>query len=130
MCEEPLIDKPDMLKALEAEGIAVPRLYSMGFPHNNCGGFCIKAGQAHFKLLLEKMPERYLYHEGKEEELRQYLKANPRETGTWDVSILRDRSGGETKTLTLRELRRRVEGGKEIDCDDWGGCGCFMDNED
>ncbi|KKL11150.1 hypothetical protein LCGC14_2548670, partial [marine sediment metagenome] len=23
-----------------------------------------------------------------------------------------------------------VEGDEEIDCDDWGGCGCFMDVED
>ncbi len=37
---------------------------------------------------------------------------------------------GETNTLTLRELRRRVEGDEEIDCDDWGGCGCFMDVEE
>ena len=122
MCEEPLIEKDKMLAALEAEGIKQPRLYDMGFPHNNCGGFCIKAGQAHFKHLLEKLPERYLYHEKKEEELRQYLGK--------DVAILRDRGGGETKPLTLRELRRRVEGDEEIDCDDWGGCGCFMDVED
>ncbi|KKN32709.1 hypothetical protein LCGC14_0810950 [marine sediment metagenome] len=121
MCEAPLIDKPDILKALEAEGIRQPRLYDMGFPHNNCGGFCIKAGQAHFKLLLEKIPERYGYHEMKEEELRRYLDKN--------IAILRDRTGGQTNPLTLKELRERVESGRKIDCDDWGGCGCFMDVE-
>lgn len=127
MCDEPWIDKPDILTALRAEDIKPPRLYDMGFPHNNCGGFCIKAGQAHFKLLLGKMPERYRYHEEQEEKLRQYLLANPKKTGTWDVSILRDRRGGKTNLLTLRELRHRVETEQEIDCDDWGGCGCFSD---
>ena len=129
MCQKPYINKDQMLEALRAEGIAVPRLYDMGFPHNNCGGFCIKAGQAHFKLLLEKMPDRYHYHEQKEEEFRQYLKANPRRTGTWDVAILRDRSGGKAVPITLRELREKVQGGREIDPYDWGGCGCFVDGD-
>ena len=129
MCEKPYIDKDQMLDALREEGIAAPRLYDMGFPHNNCGGFCIKAGQAHFRLLLEKMPDRYHYHERKEEEFRQYLKANPRITHTWDVAILRDRRHGQTTPLTLRELRERVEGNGEVDGDDWGGCGCFVDDD-
>ncbi len=64
------------------EGIAPPRLYAMGFPHNNCGGFCVKAGQAHFALLLRTMPERYAYHEAKENELRAEL--------GWRQTILRD----------------------------------------
>ena len=120
MCDHPLVDKVDMLTALEVEGIAVPRLYSMGFPHNNCGGFCIKAGQAHFKHLLQELPERYLFHEQQEEDMRQFLGK--------DVSILRDRSGGTTSTLTLRDLRLRLEQGGECDLNDWGGCGCFSEN--
>jgi len=45
--------KDEMMAWLVREGIALPRLYGLGFSHNNCGGFCIKAGQANFKLLLE-----------------------------------------------------------------------------
>ena len=121
VCEAPLCEKPyrmkqEMLADLEAEGIKQPRLYEMGFPHNNCGGFCIKAGQAHFKRLLEVMPERFAYHERKELELAAYLGK--------DVSILKDRRGGKTRPLTLKALRERVECGGAIDEHDWGGCGC------
>ena len=92
----------------------------MGFPHNNCGGFCVKAGQAHFKHLLEQMPERYAYHENKEQELRSYLDK--------DVAILRDRRGGTTKPLTLKDLRLRLVNDGEVDPYDWGGCGCFSED--
>ena len=120
-CEAPLCDRPyrmkqEMLADLEAEGIKQPRLYDMGFPHNNCGGFCIKAGQAHFKRLLEVMPERFAYHEKKELELAAYLGK--------DVAILTDRRGGKRRPLTLKALRERVECGGAIDEHDWGGCGC------
>src|SRR5690606_35946081 len=73
MTEPPMLTKDDMLDWLRREGIEPPRLYKMGFPHNNCGGFCVKAGQAHFALLWRTMPERYLYHEQREQELRAYL---------------------------------------------------------
>ena len=106
-----------MLDAMRADGIEPPRLYAMGFPHNNCGGFCVKAGQAHFRLLLEKMPERYAYHEAQEEALRRHLEK--------DIAVLRDRSGGETRPLTMRAFRERIQGGDDYDRYDWGGCGCF-----
>ena len=119
LCEPPYIDKAQMLQELADIGIAEPRLYGMGFPHNNCGGFCIKAGQAQFKMLLEKMPDRYAYHEQKEQEMRELLGK--------DVAILRDRRGGDTKPLTLAELRRRVEAETdETDPHDLGGCGCAL----
>ena len=120
MCEAPYLTKPDMLRACRAEGITVPRLYLWGFAHNNCGGFCIKAGIAHFILLLRVLPLRYGYHENKEQEIRAYLGR--------DISILTDRSGdGVKKPLTLRDLRLRVEAGEQFDMFDIGGCGCFVD---
>jgi len=120
LCEKPYLDKDEQLTALEVAGIRMPRLYTMGFPHNNCGGFCIKAGQAHFKLLLEKMPERYRYHEEMEQRLRQHLEK--------DVAILRHRGGPHKgKPLTLRDLRLKLEAKGEVDPHDWGGCGCFSD---
>jgi len=117
MTEKPFMLKKDMLDWLLREGIEPPRLYKLGFPHNNCGGFCIKAGQAHFLHLMKTFPERFAYHEAKEQEIRKYLDA--------DVSILRDRRGGEPRPLTLRELRKRHESGdKQLDFLEWGGCGC------
>jgi hypothetical protein len=119
MLWKPVVDKPDMLKQLMKIGIKVPRLYMLGYAHNNCGGACVKAGQAQWRLLLQTMPERYAWHEAREEELRQYLKK--------DVSILRDRRGGELKPLTLKSFRERIQGGGEHDRHDWGGCGCGVE---
>lgn len=121
-CEAPLIEhgilfKSVLMDMLADEGIDPPALYALGFPHNNCGGFCIKAGIGHFKMLLDKLPERYAYHEAKEQEMRDYLDK--------DVAILRDRSGGKVRPLTLRELRERVEAQQTMpDEDDIGGCNC------
>lgn len=94
----------------------------MGFPHNNCGGFCVKAGKSHFKLLLEQLPERYRYHEEQENNLRKLLNK--------DVTILREQKDGQQRRLPLAILRQRIEGGDQVDKFDWGGCGCFLDVED
>lgn len=51
MMDEPQLFGRDILKQLRAAGIEPPRLYAQGFPHNNCGGFCIKAGQAQFPAI-------------------------------------------------------------------------------
>lgn len=119
MCEPPYLSKEDMLIELAEDGIAVPDLYLEGFSHNNCGGFCIKAGQAHFKNLLIKKPETYRYHEEKEQEIREYLGKN--------VSILKDRRGGTTKPLTLKDFRERLEEDEDLyDKNEWGGCGCAI----
>jgi hypothetical protein len=120
MMDEPLWDKCKMLAELEKLGVKPPRLYAMGFPHNNCGGFCVKGGQAQFAHLLKTMPERYAFHEQKEEAFRARVGK--------DVSILNDRRGdGKKKTLTLRSLRLRIEAGESFDRNDWGGCGCSLE---
>ena len=102
------------------EGIRLPRLYELGFAHNNCGGFCVKAGQGHFANLLRAMPARYAKHEALERAMRAYLGK--------DVSVLTDRRGdGKKKPLTLRDLRMRIESGAQVDAFDIGGCGCFVE---
>ena len=117
MMDEPIWDKCKMQREWIALGYKLPRLYEMGFPHNNCGGFCVKAGQAHFAHLLKMLPDRYAFHEAKEQAMRE-------RTGK-DYSILNDRRGdGKKKTLTLRMLRERIEAGESFDRTDWGGCGC------
>jgi hypothetical protein len=118
MTEKPWVSKDDMFRLLKLEGIEPPRLYAMGFAHNNCGGFCVKAGQAHFANLLRVMPERYAFHEAKEEEMR---------TLVGDHSIMKDPRNGKKVPLTLREFRLRIEAGKEYDLFDLGGCGCAIE---
>lgn len=120
MCHPPFVDKAQMLDALRVAGIEPPRLYAMGFAHNNCGGGCVKAGIGHFKLLLDKLPEVYGDWERNEQELREHLGK--------DVAILRDRSGGVVRPLPLLELRQRVHGNTiVVDETDVGGCGCAID---
>ena len=118
LCEAPYIDKDELLANLTAKGIAIPRLYTLGFPHNNCGGFCVKAGQAQFAKLLEEFPERYKRHEEEEAETITVLGK--------DVAILRDRRGGTTKPMkTFRE--RLGKDHDDYDAEEWGGCGCAID---
>lgn len=114
---EPFWSKLRMLDEVELRGIMRPRLYTLGFPHNNCGGACVKAGQAQWALLLKSMPDRYAYHEAKEQELRDYLGKN--------VAILKSKK----KPLTLQDFRARVEA-NEYDMFDFGGCGCAVDYDD
>lgn len=122
-CEAPLLEPPllwkeDMLAEMRADGIEPSRAYVQGFSHDNCGGFCVKAGQGHFKQLLAMRRSAYLHHEAEEQKFRA-------DTGK-DVAILRDRRGGVTRPLTLRDLRKRIEEGDPIDEDDVGGCNCFV----
>ena len=129
MCEEPYVDKTDAFEKLAAIGIKPPRLYELGFAHNNCGGFCVRGGHGHFTNLLEKFPEQYAYHEQKEETFRQFVGK--------DVTIMKkERRVGEDKKrrsfpFSKRQLRQDLAVGAEIDRDDIGGCGCFVtDTED
>lgn len=115
------MDKCQALDMLADRGIEAPRLYKMGFPHNNCGGFCVKAGQAQFAALLREFPDRYAEHEASEHDLREQ----------WgkDVAILRDRRGGDSTPMTLRSFRERIERTGEYDRNEWGGCGCALDGQ-
>ncbi len=121
LVEEPFYSKRDILEVLKLMEIEPPRLYQMGFPHNNCGGFCVKAGQGQFKLLKQHFPERYQHHQDQEEALRQHLGK--------DVAILRDRRGGDTKPLTLAKFAEMMDDNpRQLDLFDLGGCGCFTDD--
>lgn len=124
MCEPPYMDKAGVLAWLNREGIEPPRLYAMGFPHNNCGGFCVKAGQAQFALLLRTMPDRYRWHEEWEERVRQ----DQISRGIVPSSVLYHRRGGVRTRVTLRQFREQVESEVSLfDEHDWGGCGCALE---
>jgi len=116
----PIRHKGQLLVEARAAGLPVPRLYRLGFAHNNCGGACVKGGQAQWARLLEVFPERYARAEAAEARMRALLDK--------DVSFLRDRTGGTTKPLTLAALRARIEEQPDqLDLFDEGGCGCFVD---
>jgi 3'-phosphoadenosine 5'-phosphosulfate sulfotransferase (PAPS reductase)/FAD synthetase len=70
LCQSPLLSKTELFRWWQDSGLKQPGLYQLGFSHNNCGGFCIKAGQGHFARLLKALPERYRYHEQQERDFR------------------------------------------------------------
>lgn len=120
MTEEPIWDKCRMEREARALGLHIPRLYKLGFPHNNCGGRCVRAGISHWVHLLQTLPDKFAEWENDEWETAAHLRSR----GIMPLSMLRDRRGGETKNLYLRDLRARVEAGEKFDRFDWGGCGC------
>ena len=122
LTESPYLDKKDLIQWAESEGLKAPRLYELGFAHNNCGGGCVRAGQAQFKKLLDVMPERFAEWEHQESLLQDQL---------GDVSILKETVNGEVKRLPLTVIRQRKEQQPELFDDlDIGGCGCFTDYEE
>lgn len=117
LAEAPYMDKCHIADELERIGIAVPALYLEGFTHNNCGGGCVRAGQAHWALLWRNRPETYAMWEMKEHAFIEHIGKV--------ATILIDRRGGKARPLTLTEFRERLERGEGYERDEWGGCGCF-----
>lgn len=103
----------------EQFGIKKPRLYSMGFGHNNCGGFCVKAGLGHFKTLYEQMPARYKLHEQTEQRLAQEYQTKP---------FLSKTVKRQKIYLTMKEYREQYLEKGEAEEDKWdiGGCACAL----
>ena len=116
----PILWKQQLFALFRERGIEPPRLYGYGFQHANCGGACVRGGQAQWSLLLQVNRARYLDWEAEEQATRDLLGK--------DVSILRDRADGTSKPLTLAAFRERIERQPSMfDADDWGACGCLMD---
>lgn len=89
----------------------------------NCGGFCVRGGQGHFANLLKHNRDLFLYHEQREQDIRELIGK--------DVSILRKQRKGVRFNYTLRDLRHDIEGGneEEVEMTDIGGCGCFVTDD-
>lgn len=117
--------KQQLLDMCRSAGVEPPRMYAKGYPHANCGGGCVRAGQGQFIKLYRTDPQRYAEWEAGEEDIRAYL-------GRDDISILKDRRGGVSKPLTLRQLRARIDADDQpaLDLFDIGGCGCFVQDEE
>lgn len=97
----PSLCRGGITEAVQKAGITPPRLYALGFRHNNCGGACVKAGLRQWALLWRVLPDRYIWHEIQEQRIREYLDK--------DVAILRTRTDRHTRPLTLRTLRTLLE---------------------
>lgn len=102
-------------------GIDIPYLYKIGFPHNNCGGRCVRQGQKEWLRLKATFPERF--EEVREWEERHRAIGDARK----DYAILRDRRGGVLRPLTLTELALRDDPLEAAGpADDRIGCFCEM----
>jgi 3'-phosphoadenosine 5'-phosphosulfate sulfotransferase (PAPS reductase)/FAD synthetase len=119
----PLLWKPLPLmsytKTIVEWGIKAPRLEEYGFPHNNCGGRCVRQGIREWLRLKKTMPERY--EEVSQWEQQARAQGGPRSTR----SILKDRRGGVATELTLEQLKaREFTDQLEMNLGDNFGCFC------
>ncbi|UBU10011.1 hypothetical protein [Nonomuraea gerenzanensis] len=123
LAKPPLVMKEQLREIYSVQyGIEPPRLYAAGFQHANCGGGCVRGGQAQWELLLRWNRDRYLEWEAEEEETRALLGKN--------VAILREQEWGRTRPLPLRKFRERLDRQPSLfDSEDWGACGCMTDAE-
>ena len=112
--------RPHFDAMLAKYGLVKGRQYNKGFLHDNCGGFCCKAGQGQFERLYRLDPERYAYHEAEQERAM-------REIGPTARPFLRQTVDGELQYITLREFREQLERRPpELSLFDEGSaCDCF-----
>lgn len=112
-------------------GLERPKLYQLGFPHNNCGGMCVRAGQGQFALLLETRREFYLEQEARNIWAVDSIKASRVSRGLpvddYLGGFIRVTMGGKLHYLNMRQFRLGVESGEIIPARyEMGGCGCFV----
>ena len=112
MMDAPYLMKASMVQEIGNDGLKPPALYGLGLSHNNCGGGCVRNGHASWKLLRMMYPARFEEWADREERLGR------------GFTFSRDRRGGESKPISLRDLVIT-----ETPPFDFGGCGCFVDEE-
>ena len=68
----------------------------------------------------------YAEWEEREQEMRDLIGS--------DVAIMRDRSGGGSRPLTMTEFRERIQSTPTNEqltlSDDWGACGCMSEYDE
>jgi 3'-phosphoadenosine 5'-phosphosulfate sulfotransferase (PAPS reductase)/FAD synthetase len=127
MCDGPYQTPQDIRGWARLEGLTVPRLYDLGFSHNNCGGFCVKAGAGHFAHLLRTLPQLYAMHEDEERAFNDARPGRRRQT----VLAPERRIDGKARRvpMSMGEFREAVQARpQEFDLFDLGGCGCFLED--
>lgn len=103
-------------KWLAVADVEVPAAYTDGFEHNNCGGGCVSAGQAHFAQLYKTRRDVYLYWAYMEMQIQRVIGRG--------VTIMKDERGGTSRPMSLYAFIPRIEAG-DYPRLDWGACGCF-----
>jgi len=112
----------DARDIIERCGIRTPELYDNGFPHDNCGGACVRAGQGQWATLLERFPERYAHHEAR-------MNWAMEQIGETAKPFLKITRNGVSEYLTLTQFREQVQAGTlKPKMYEMGGCGCFVDD--
>lgn len=113
----PEIDNDYISAVLQDIGIKPPRLYEFGFPHNNCGGFCVKSGQKQAALLLKKLPANYQWHEEKQERMFKIM--------GFTRGTIRKQIDNVMHYLSLKQFREYIEKGGSAEMYEEGNCACF-----
>ena len=90
-------------KVVSAWGITPPRLYSYGFPHNNCGVRCVRQGNSEWIRLLKHFPNRFKEVSDWEKEISEKKELTKNRT------ILTVTKDGEKIPITLEELAQQNE---------------------
>jgi hypothetical protein len=117
-CEFPLVDHPypskaECLQICKDSGLPEQKLYAQGFPHNNCGGACVKAGISQWRLVYQTNQTEFDWWVNQEQVISE-LHGKP-------CTILK-RFG---KPYALAKLAADIESQVELPLAEWGGCGCF-----
>ena len=102
-CRFPMVEtsvfKPEVFGWLKSTGIELPRMYKLGFSHNNCSGGCVRSGKKQWVHLLRTLPDVYAERERVEEEFM----------------LLSGKRATYMKDLSLKELREMHEKQNTID---------------
>lgn len=123
----PLMWKPiewrPYVEVVASWGIAPPRAYALGFPHNNCLSVgCVKMGIRDWLRFRDAYPDRFAAT--RDWEQAQRAKGGPRA----DYAIVRDTRGGDVKPYPLAELEaERRPDDDHITQDDLFSCMCAVD---
>ena len=98
------VANPPHRNITEQWGIKTPRLYDLGFPHNNCGGRCVKQGLKEWMRLRQTFPQRF-------DEVRDWETAQRNKGGARaHYAIARDQSKAKVTPLPLVELEDKNMG--------------------
>lgn len=103
-------------------GVRPGRNYALGYVHDNCGGFCSKAGHAHNANRFRVQPERAAYDAMMERKIIAHVGGG--------VAMMTDRAGRKKVPLTLDDLHARLRRQPDLIFEyepGSSGCGCMMD---
>lgn len=112
---------------IEQAGIRRPRLYVLGYIHNNCGGFCIKAGKRHYQNRHRVNPDRYAYDSFMEQRFIAFLGTG---AGLLTDSVTAANGDVSKQPLTLLDFKARLDERPEFEFEyvaGKSGCGCMTE---